>query len=271
MDYNIHGIKGYIQTTYLVEHKNGLVLFDTGTRSDVNVILDYIKLVLVRPLDDLKLIVVTHMHPDHAGGALEISERTGAPIAAHPMINKWYRGFIGLLRHKVDLLLTWYVAKKMKQPFKNINHSRKVKIDIPLKDGSNLPGFPDWSAIYCPGHTNCDLTIYNSKTSMAYVADNIIKSKSKFHSPYPLHLPEEYKLSLKRYLNLNIKTYLLAHGGVLKIDRGDINKLISTSPKTPRKHRNSLFNILKATLFKKTHSKQSGPKDIDINIDVDDM
>jgi glyoxylase-like metal-dependent hydrolase (beta-lactamase superfamily II) len=273
MDYNIHSIHGYIQTTYLVEYKSGMLLLDAGSRADVNVIADYIKYELRRPMDDLKLIVVTHMHPDHAGGANLLRKRTGAKIAANPMANKWYRGLVGFIRHKVDLLLTWYVAKKLGKPLKNINYSRSLKIDVPLRDGIALPGFSDWTCLFCPGHTDCDMTIYNTQTSMAYVADNIIKSKGKYYRPYPLHKPKEYQLSLKRYLNLKVKTFLLAHGGVMKIDKGDINALIFRTPKTPRKHRNSLFHILGATLKRKKGSSQKEPVkvDVDINVDVDDL
>jgi len=266
MDFNIHSIHGYIQTTYLVEYKRGLLLFDSGTKADVDVILDYIKYTLKRPLDDLRLIVLTHMHPDHAGGANEIRRRTGAKIAAHPKINKWYRGLIGFFRHKVDLFLTLFVAKKLNKRLKNVSFKRRVKIDHLLKEGSSLPGFSDWSSLFCPGHTDSDLTLFNAKNSIAYIADNIIKTKRKYHRPYPLHQPKEYQLSLKRYLNLNIKTYLLAHGGVLKIDKGDINALIFRTPKTARKHRNSLLNILKATVKRKRPTKNSEP-DLDINID----
>jgi glyoxylase-like metal-dependent hydrolase (beta-lactamase superfamily II) len=32
---------------------------------------------------DVQRIVLTHAHPDHAGGAKELAERTGAPVAVH--------------------------------------------------------------------------------------------------------------------------------------------------------------------------------------------
>ncbi|MBQ1015769.1 MBL fold metallo-hydrolase, partial [Micromonospora sp. M51] len=32
---------------------------------------------------DVTRIVLTHAHPDHAGGAAELARRTGAPVAAH--------------------------------------------------------------------------------------------------------------------------------------------------------------------------------------------
>jgi hydroxyacylglutathione hydrolase len=38
---------------------------------------------LGRTLSDVQLIVVTHAHIDHAGGAMRLREKTGAPIVAH--------------------------------------------------------------------------------------------------------------------------------------------------------------------------------------------
>ena len=65
----IVAIEGYIQTTYLAVYPDKLLLLDTGCHCDVDSILDYITNTLQRPISQLKTAVVTHMHPDHAGGA----------------------------------------------------------------------------------------------------------------------------------------------------------------------------------------------------------
>ena len=90
---NIHTLAGYIQHIYLVEDSKGLLLLDGCSRADVDNVCRYITQTLGRPLSDLKLIVVTHMHPDHAGGAIKLRERTGAQVASHPKAINWYAGF----------------------------------------------------------------------------------------------------------------------------------------------------------------------------------
>ena len=65
----IVSIEGYIQTTYLAVYPDKLMLIDSGCRGDVEPILNYITDTLQRPLSQLKTVVVSHMHPDHAGGA----------------------------------------------------------------------------------------------------------------------------------------------------------------------------------------------------------
>ena len=65
----LHCLNGYIQNIYLAEYADKLLLLDGCCRADINVIEDFIINQLNRPMSDLALIVVTHMHPDHAGAA----------------------------------------------------------------------------------------------------------------------------------------------------------------------------------------------------------
>ena len=90
----IHTLKGYIQHIYLAEDSKGLLLLDGCSRADVDTVCNYITQTLGRPLADLKLIVVTHMHPDHAGGAIKLRVRTGAQVACHPKAINWYKGLL---------------------------------------------------------------------------------------------------------------------------------------------------------------------------------
>ena len=112
----IHTLAGYIQHIYLVEDKSGLLLLDGCSRADVDNVCNYITQTLGRPLTHLKLIVVTHMHPDHAGGAVALRKRTGAQVASHPKAANWYSGFAGRTAHGIDLLLTWWVANRIGKP-----------------------------------------------------------------------------------------------------------------------------------------------------------
>ena len=89
----IHEINGYIQSIYLAEYKDKLLLLDGCCRSDVAVVVDYIENTLNKPLTQLKLVVVTHLHPDHAGGAMVFRNRYKIPICSWDVGRPWYRGF----------------------------------------------------------------------------------------------------------------------------------------------------------------------------------
>ena len=95
----LHAIAGYIENIYLVEDQAGLMLLDGCSRADVETVCRYIGDEMGLPLSALKLIVVTHMHPDHAGGARLLQQRSGALLACHPKAPGWYRGIAGRAAH----------------------------------------------------------------------------------------------------------------------------------------------------------------------------
>ncbi len=188
---NIHTLAGYIQHIYLVEDSKGLLLLDGCSRADVDNVCRYITQTLGRPLSDLKLIVVTHMHPDHAGGAIKLRERTGAQVASHPKAINWYAGFAGRTAHGIDLLLTWWVANRIGKPRMPIWYNPILAPDMTLADNQLLPGFPDWQVMYKPGHTDHDLTLKHIPTQQAYIADVLVQVKGELVPPYPLRDPNQ--------------------------------------------------------------------------------
>ncbi|HPX92532.1 MAG TPA: MBL fold metallo-hydrolase, partial [Spirochaetota bacterium] len=65
----IHKIKGYINSVFIAEYDHGLLLMDGGSPADVELIENFCKDTLKRDVRDIKLSVVSHMHPDHSGAA----------------------------------------------------------------------------------------------------------------------------------------------------------------------------------------------------------
>lgn len=91
----IHQLEGYIQNITLIEQEGRLLLFDSGCINDVKRIKRYCRESLKRSPADIKLTAVTHIHPDHAGGAVCLRKKFGIPIAAHKDVDRWYRGWAG--------------------------------------------------------------------------------------------------------------------------------------------------------------------------------
>jgi glyoxylase-like metal-dependent hydrolase (beta-lactamase superfamily II) len=54
---------------YLLEYENGFLMLDCGLRTDIGRIEAYFRAIGRSPAD-IKLLVVTHLHPDHAGSAV---------------------------------------------------------------------------------------------------------------------------------------------------------------------------------------------------------
>ena len=109
----LHQLNGYIQTIYLVEYPHGLMLLDGCSRADVSLISSFITDTLKRPVTDLKVIIVTHMHPDHAGAAAALRKITGSKIIAADVDTQWYAGISGRLMHLTDIILAHWVAGRI--------------------------------------------------------------------------------------------------------------------------------------------------------------
>lgn len=78
----VHTAKTRMSTAYVVEQLGRGLIVDTGTAGQAEAILAVAAAAHLMP-GDIKLIVVTHAHADHAGSAAELHAMTGAPVAVH--------------------------------------------------------------------------------------------------------------------------------------------------------------------------------------------
>ncbi|TWI74401.1 glyoxylase-like metal-dependent hydrolase (beta-lactamase superfamily II) [Desulfobotulus alkaliphilus] len=211
--------EGYIQALLFALYPDGRVLaLDGGCHCDVPAMESMLEKELGRQWTDVKLQLVSHIHPDHAGAAPVLKRKYGLLMAAPEGINRWYAGAGGFLQHKIDISLGYFVVYAMKKRWKNIYYRRKVCMDHVLKDGDLLPGFPDWQALSAPGHTNHDMVFYHAQSKTLYAADVILYVNRRFQLPFPVSIPHEMEESLLRIRNLDVERLILAHGGVLQVE-----------------------------------------------------
>lgn len=215
--FKIHQIDGQIQKIFIAEYNNRILLLDGGCKCDVHVIENFIIYKLNRKISDIKLLLVTHIHPDHAAAAPVLREKYKIPIAAFHSIDKWYAGIGGFFQHIVDILLAHYVVIKLKQPFKSLWYGRKIKPDYELYDNDMIPFFEDWKILHVPGHTTHDIIAYNKSKQLLYAADLILYVNKQFTLPIPVPIPELMQKSLKRIGQIRTKKIFMAHGGTLDV------------------------------------------------------
>ena len=232
----LHHVEGYIQSIYLVEYKDKLLLLDGCSRADIPMLKTFVEDELKRKISDIALIIVTHMHPDHAGGAHRLRAITGCKIAAANVKGNWYSGFDGLLMHLTDIMLAHYVAKRMGKPKRRLWYKSKLAPDYRLNHGDDIPGFDDWQAFFTQGHTDRDLSIFHKPSQKVYVADLMVNVKGKYISPFPVFYPRRYLDSIQFIRSLNPKAIWLAHSGEIKTNDIDFEHLINTAPKAPATH-----------------------------------
>ncbi|RXJ73734.1 Zn-dependent hydrolase [Veronia nyctiphanis] len=250
----LHKLDGYIQSIFLAEHTDGFMLLDGCSRPDVSLVISFIEQTLGRKKEDLKLVVVTHMHPDHAGGANLFRKLTGCKLAAANVSGQWYGGVSGTIMHWTDIALAQYVAKRKERPFSRIWYARTLSPDIKLEDGEKIPGFKEWTAHFTQGHTDRDLSLHHISSDRIYIADLIVKVKDKYFPPVPVSYPNRYKRSLEKLRQLGPKEVILAHGAETPIEMIDFDYLLQRAPNEPLTqwkviwkniHERLLFNMFK--------------------------
>lgn len=211
-EFTIHHFTGYVQNNYIVEYKDRILLIDGASRPDTGPIAEFIVNKLHRDLRELKLVAVTHCHPDHAGAAGYFRKNFGTAIAAPFDIDDWYSGICGSMQHISDMLQSRFMARKLQADHRMLYYNKKVAPEYKLHNMSPLPMFDDWQAIHAPGHTSHNIYLYNEKHGLLYISDTIIDSRGKFLPPVPVLFPEQMKQSLLKIKSIRPKYLLLAHG-----------------------------------------------------------
>lgn len=247
----IHRIKGFIQNIYLVEYPDKCMLLDGCSRADFTTVKAFFANTLKRPLSDLRIVVVTHMHPDHAGCAHYFRSATGCKIVSANKTTQWYRGLQGRLSHLMDIGLAYWVANKMKRPRRNIWYSPYLQPDYHLNDGDNIPEFDEWRVFETPGHTDRDLSVMHMPSKRIYVADLIVRVKKELSPPFPVHIPHLYKASLQKLERMQPNSVLMAHAEEISLDAKDYESLLAKAPETPETNQMAIKQMAKGLFSKK--------------------
>jgi hydroxyacylglutathione hydrolase len=90
---------------------------------------------------DIKLIVLTHRHPDHVGAAAQVKEATGAELAAHAECARY---------------LPQSPSYIYEPPYEGAPKAERI-----LKEGDSIDiGDLHFTVLHTPGHTPCGISIY---------------------------------------------------------------------------------------------------------------
>jgi len=248
----LHILDGYIQQIYLVEQEQKLMLLDGCCRADVDKLTQFITKELKLPITALTTIVVTHMHPDHAGGAFWLRKLTNAQLVAANVEGHWYQGIDGFFMYLTDMALARWVGNRIGKGRRNVYYPRKIAFDALLDHKDKIPGFEDWCVLFTQGHTDRDLSVYHEPSKQVYIADLLVTVKGKYIPPYPVFYPNRYKRSIKFLQTLPVDHVLLAHGGKIPKSTLDFDLIHDLAPNVPLTHWRSVKKKLGQVLFNKS-------------------
>lgn len=131
-----------------------VVLVDTGIKGSRPYLISGLNALGIST-DRIKLIVISHYHPDHSGGLRSLLEVTDAKMAAHSG-----DAFI-LSGHEVPPSpYANSILAKIAAPLLGKFYSVPVQIDHILQDGDFLPVGEEIKIVHIPGHTAGMICLY---------------------------------------------------------------------------------------------------------------
>ena len=216
---NIYQISLGWVNAFVIED-DGLTLIDTGTKGSAGKIFSAIKNSGKNPYD-IKRIILTHAHPDHAGSAEEIKRMLGVPVMAHREDAKIMRYGIAC-RKEICLtpgLKNWLIYElAIKRAGINIE---PVTVDIPLKDQDLLPLLGGIRVIHTPGHTRGHISLLAENEGVLIAGDLLSNSVGLGLSVIYENMAEGIS-SILKVTDLDFDKMVFGHGSPILKDAGSI-------------------------------------------------
>ena len=200
-------------------------MVDAGLPWNAKKVLGYIRSIGRNP-DDLRLILMTHSHPDHASGALAISRRTGAKVVAHPDDTKVHADSEVSLSY-----LGVFTSLKVPVPF-----FQRTPVAQVLHDGHRLPTLGGVRVIHTPGHTPGSVCYLLENRSLLFSGDSLFSDGKRLSRSvsFPGSNSEDYRNSLTRLANLEFDVLCGGHGQPLMGGASErLRELLARRPDLP--------------------------------------
>jgi glyoxylase-like metal-dependent hydrolase (beta-lactamase superfamily II) len=221
-----HNPLRYVSVYALALSGGGLGLIDTGWDSEEGWAALTAGLAgLGGSVDDVRGVLVTHMHFDHIGLADRVRATSGAWVALHPadaehIASPRYRDALAAVASEVEFLVS--LGADREEAIADVGPSEAfepfTRMAIPdrlLQDG-DVADLPGWSlrAVHTPGHTPGHLCFAEERTGLLFSGDHVLPrispniSTTVDGAPDPLR---DFLTSLAKAGELTAEEVLPAH------------------------------------------------------------
>lgn len=207
----IFQVKLGVNSSYLIRGKD-IVMVDGGNPNKLKLFKRKLLELGIQP-DEIKLIVLTHSHFDHAGSARDIRDLTGAKIAIHES-ERTYVESGGMLKPKGVNFLgkltlpTFRIMKRISFPL--------FKPDILITDmpfSLSVYGI-DGNIVHTPGHTKGSISVIldSGDAFVGCMAHDGLPFRIRPGLPIYAQDIEEIRRNWKILIDAGVKTIYPGHG-----------------------------------------------------------
>jgi glyoxylase-like metal-dependent hydrolase (beta-lactamase superfamily II) len=242
----IHRLKTRLVNSYIIEYPDNLLVVDVASGCSDHVAA-FITGELGRSLSEIALITCTHDDPDHLGGVADLARLSGAavalPYASRSLRRKLLNDPQAIIFRFVTMLFeafrprAWSMyanprrsveANAQTQKLREASRESQTVTQIPehqqpmvrIKNGQNLPSFPDWQLVHTPGHSWDSCCYYHCESASLLSGDTLLGSrrKGRLVAPAILSNPKHLKSSYQKLASMHITRVFPGHGSMIEGD-----------------------------------------------------
>jgi glyoxylase-like metal-dependent hydrolase (beta-lactamase superfamily II) len=202
-----HQVDGVNGNCYIII-REGLTLIDTGLPGSSRKILTCIEETLKRKPSEIRTIILTHHHIDHAGSVCDLTTVSGAKVAIHSADADYVTG------RKARPAPKSMQGMVIKVP-DVFSRSGPIEPDILLEDGDTIAGL---TCIHTPGHTPGSICLFDPDSKALFAGDTIRFDGAKIGGAPPQFTQDmdEAERSITMIATLDFDILLSGHGVPLR-------------------------------------------------------
>lgn len=190
-----------------------LTLIDTGYEGSEAAILGALAGLGHQPAD-VRHIILTHLHPDHAGSAAPLHQATGAPVYAHPLDAALIREGRGMRPVVPGTGIPGIIGRFMAPP--DATPIPPCPVEHEPEDGDELPIAGGLRVIHTPGHAAGHIALLWAAHGGVLIAGDVASNVAGLGSPIVYEDRAEGEAAQARLGNFAFEVAVFGHGGPIK-------------------------------------------------------